>query len=45
MRDDHAGPRRRRVAAALLAWTTATAGLPASAAPAAQATEPPVFQV
>lgn len=34
----------RRIAGALLALSTATAGLPASVATAAQATEPPVFR-
>jgi VWFA-related protein len=43
MKSHHAGT-GRRVAVALLALATAT-GRPADAAPAAQATEPPVFQV
>jgi VWFA-related protein len=44
MRNHQAGA-RRRVAAAMLTLSTATAGLPASAARAAQAPDTPVFQV
>ena len=44
MRNHHART-GSRVAAAMLTLSTATAGLPASAAPAAQAADTPVFQV